>query len=246
MTMKCPCIRREPALNHLMLNAATVLRAGIDEEDIKRRVWKTRQNINSQCLKNIPHITITKKKNNMKKEIEVKIELTPKEFNALTEGGNDFHFERTFGYFKEDFSNIKEGIFPRIKYMEGSNKEIILTVKRKTKDNANFFEREEMEVKIQGGENVETLREILKSLGFHKEIIFEKKRKNVFKDDIVISFDELPFGFFVEFEGEPEAIHKYLNEFNLSDRPRITRAYLGLWEDYRKAHNVVDENCVFK
>jgi adenylate cyclase class IV len=39
------------------------------------------------------------------------------------------------------------------------------------------------------------LREILKSLGFNKEIIFEKKRKNIIKDDIVISFDELPFGF---------------------------------------------------
>ncbi len=188
----------------------------------------------------------TKKKKYMKKEIEVKIELTPEEFDALTANFNDFHFERTFGYFKEDFSNIKAGIFPRIKYMEDPSKKIILTVKRKTKDNAHFFEREEMEVKIQEGESVDTLREMLKSLGFNKEIIFEKKRRNVLKDDIVISFDKLPFGFFVEFEGEPEAINKYLNEFNLSDRPRITRAYLGLWEDYRKAHNVAEENCVFK
>ena len=182
----------------------------------------------------------------MKKEIEVKIELTPEEFNTLTRSFRDFHFERTFGYFKEDFSNIKEGIFPRIKYVEGPSKKIILTVKRKIKDNAHFFEREEMEVKIQEGESVETLREILKSLGFNKEIIFEKKRKNVLKDDIVISFDELPFGFFVEFEGEPEIINKYLDEFSLSNRPRITRAYLGLWEDYRKAHNMAEENCVFK
>jgi len=188
---------------------------------------------------------ITKKKK-MKKEIEVKIELTPKEFKALTSCFKDFYFEKTFGYFKEDFSNIKEGIFPRIKYIEGEKKEIILTVKRKTKDNAHFFEREEMEVKIQNSENVEILREILKSLGFKKEIIFEKKRKNVLKDDIVISFDELPFGFFAEFEGKSKTINKYLNEFNLLDRPRITKAYLGLWEDYKKTHNIVEENCVFK
>jgi len=103
-----------------------------------------------------------------------------------------------------------------------------------------------MEVKIQNGENVETLREILKSLGFKKEIIFEKKRKNILKDDIVISFDELPFGFFVEFEGEPEVINKYLNKFNLAGRPRVTKAYLGLWEDYRRVHNITEENCVFK
>ena len=187
----------------------------------------------------------TKKKKKMKKEIEVKIELTPEEFNAIAGSFSDFHFERTFGYFKEDVSNIKEGIFPRIKYVEGASKEIILTVKRKTKDNAHFFEREEMEVKIQEGESVETLRAILKSLGFNKEIIFEKKRRIILKDDIVICFDELPFGFFVEFEGEPEVINKYITEFNLADRPRITKAYLGLWEDYRKTRNVAEENCVF-
>jgi len=182
----------------------------------------------------------------MKKEIEVKIELTPEEFKNLAPSSNGFHLERTFGYFREDFSNIKDGIFPRIKYIEGDKKKIILTVKRKTKENAQFFEREEMEVKIKEEENIETLREILKSLGFSKEIIFEKKRKNVFKDDITISFDKLPFGFFVEFEGEPEIVDQYLNKFNLSNRPRIARAYLGLWEDYKKAHHIAEENCVFK
>lgn len=182
----------------------------------------------------------------MKKETEVKIELTPEEFNNLAEGSDNFYLERTFGYFKEDFSNINEGIFPRIKYVEGGKKEIILTVKRKVKENAEFFEREEMEVRVKEGENIENLRNILKSLGFSKEIVFEKKRKNVFKNDITISFDELPFGFFVEFEGEPEIIDRYLSEFNLLNRPRIVRAYLGLWEDYRKSHNIAEENCVFK
>ncbi len=182
----------------------------------------------------------------MKKEIEVKIELMPKEFNDLVRDFNDFQLERTYGYFKEDFSNIKDGIFPRIKYVEEEKKEIILTVKRKTKENAQFFERKEMEVKMKEGENIDTLREILKSLDFSKEIIFEKKRKNVFKNDITISFDKLPFGFFVEFEGEPETIDRYLHELDLSNRPRIARAYLGLWEDYKKANDIAEENCVFK
>ena len=103
-----------------------------------------------------------------------------------------------------------------------------------------------MEVKIKEGENIENLRGILKSLGFGKEIIFEKKRKNVFKDDVAISFDELPFGFFVEFEGEPEAINRYLNDFDLLNKPRIVKTYLSLWEDYKKAHGITEENCVFK
>ena len=86
---------------------------------------------------------------------------------------------------------------------------------------------------------------MIKSLGFVKEIIFEKKRKNIFKEDIIISFDELPFGFFIEFEGRPEIINKYLDKYRLADRPRITQAYLGLWEDYRKVKNIIAEDCVF-
>ncbi|OGZ67349.1 MAG: hypothetical protein A3D35_01680 [Candidatus Staskawiczbacteria bacterium RIFCSPHIGHO2_02_FULL_34_9] len=189
---------------------------------------------------------ITKKKKKMKKEIEVKIELTKEEFYKLTKGFKDFDLERTFGYFKEDFSNIKDGIFPRIKYIDGMNREVILTVKVKTNDNSQFFEREEFEVRLKEGENVETLREILKFLSFDREIIFEKKRKNIIKKDITISFDELPFGFFIEFEAEPEIINQYLDEFNLSNRSRITKAYLGLWEDYKRTHNILEENCLFK
>ena len=182
----------------------------------------------------------------MKKEIEVKIELTPEEFNELAGGSGNFHLERTFGYFKEDFSNIKDGIFPRIKYIEGDKKEIILAVKRKMKEDNRFFEREEMEVRLKEEENIENLKEIIKSLGFSKEIVFEKKRKNIFNDGVVISFDELPFGFFVEFEGEPETIDRRIYELNLSNRPRITKAYLGLWEDYKKTRGITEENCVFK
>lgn len=181
-----------------------------------------------------------------KKEIEIKIELTPEEFRNLAPRSGDFDLERTYGYFKEDFSNIQEGVFPRVKHKEGKETEIIVSVKRKTKDNNLFFEREETEVKLKKGENIDSIREILKSLGFSKEIIFEKKRQNISKGDLTLSFDELPFGFFMEIEGEPEAIEKYLNELHLTDRPRITRAYLGLWEEYKNKHNIKEENCLFK
>lgn len=187
-----------------------------------------------------------KKKKKMKKEIEVKIELTKEEFNKLTKSFKGFILEKTFGYFKEDFSNIRDGIFPRIKYIEGKNKEIILTVKRKIKENAQFFEREETEVKLKEEENIENLREILKTLGFSKEIIFEKKRKNIYKNNVTISYDELPFGFFVEFEGEPESINKYIGELKFSNKSRIVKSYLGLWEDYKKNNNIIEEKCLFK
>ena len=51
---------------------------------------------------------------------------------------------------------------------------------------------------------------------------------------ILLSLLISSFGFFIEFEGEPEMIERHLDEFNLSNRTRITRAYLGLWEDLQK------------
>ena len=58
------------------------------------------------------------------KEIEVKIELTPEEFNNLAGGSDNFHLKELW-LFQRRFFNIEEGIFPRIKYIEGEKKEII-------------------------------------------------------------------------------------------------------------------------
>ncbi len=182
----------------------------------------------------------------MNKEIEVKIELTKKEFNSLVKNFTNPDLEKTYGYFKDDFSNIKEGIFPRIKTITGENNKILFAVKRKVEDNDNFFEREELEVTVQEEkESVEMLRLMLKSLGFTKEIIFEKKRKNIVKKDIVISYDHLPFGYFVEFEGAPKIIEQYLKEYKLTKKPRITKAYLALWYDYKEKNNISKDNCEF-
>jgi adenylate cyclase class IV len=184
-----------------------------------------------------------------KKETELKVKLTPEEFFSLAPKPLKPSLEKTFGYFKENFSNIQEGIFPRIKYIKKAKgeEEIILTVKNKTKNNNKFFEREETEIKIKGDEEtVNSLREIIKLLGFSKEIIFEKKRKNIVKNDITISFDELPFGFFIELEGKPKKIEQYLKKLKLVNKPRITKAYLALWEDYKNNHQIREENCIFE
>ncbi|MFH1656530.1 MAG: hypothetical protein ABH956_02015 [Candidatus Nealsonbacteria bacterium] len=177
----------------------------------------------------------------MKKEIEVKIELTKEEFDKFTKNLNNSNLERTFGYFKEDFSNITDGIFPRIKQIVGE--QVILGIKKKTKENIYFFERDEIEIEIKG--NIDTLREMVKLLGFSKEIIFEKIRRNIFNSDSLISFDKLPFGFFVEIEGNPKVINHYLKKFNLLDKPKIVKSYLGIWEDYKKFHNIKKDNCIF-
>lgn len=194
-----------------------------------------------------------------KREQEVKIELGEQEFYALSGGREGFFLERTFGYFREDLSNIAEGVFPRIKYSEAKrggegkseeNKEqgkktILLSVKVKTRENDMFFDREEVDVVVKEGEPLERVRALVRSLGFPKEIIFEKLRKNIVQEGLVLSFDILPFGFFLEVEGSPDKIEAYIRAHDLSERSRITKAYLGLWEDYKREHNIYEEHCVF-
>ncbi len=177
----------------------------------------------------------------MKKEIEVKIELSKEEFDTLSP--SSVLPEITYGYFKQDMSNIKDGVFPRIKHIDGQD--ALLTVKLKTTVNDRYFEREEIEMMISAGQ-VAPMRDILKSLGFMREISFEKKRAVVQKPDAMICFDILPFGYFMEIEGEPDVIEKYIQQYKLTGKSRINRAYLGLWEDYKKSHSITEENCLFK
>lgn len=182
-----------------------------------------------------------------KKEIEVKIELNLKEFKKFTKNIEYFQFERTYGYFKKDWSNIQKGIFPRIKYIKyNQHTEVIFGLKIKQNKNKHYFEREEMELKISDYNDLKILRNIVKRLDYTKEIIFEKKRYNIFYNDITISFDELPFGYFVEFEGNPKIIDQYITKYNLNNKPTIKKAYLKLWEEYKNSNSLTEENCIFK
>lgn len=181
----------------------------------------------------------------MKQEIELKIALAKKEFQQFTKHLKNRQLEKTFGFFKEDFSNVKEGVFPRLKYIKGHVNKLVLTVKVKSTTNNRFFSRDEMEIEIQDTSQINELRLVIKALGYGKEIIFEKIRCNIVKDDMVISFDELPFGYFVEFEGSPKAIEKYRRQFKLNNRPTIKQAYLALWEDYRQTNQIKNQDCVF-
>lgn len=176
-----------------------------------------------------------------KQEIEVKFELTKDEFYNFTDE-NNFIIEITYGYFKEDFSNIDEGIFPRIKYIE--NKNILVTVKRKNKTDNDYFNREETEISFEINK-LNQLRELFNALGFTKEIIFEKKRKLIKEKEVEIAFDILPFGYFIEIEGLPEDIEKYVTKMNLTNKKRITKAYLALWDDYKNKHKLEEQDCIF-
>ncbi len=86
--------------------------------------------------------------------------------------------------------------------------------------------RTELEVTVSDFDTTDLL---LKKLGFHPAWIYEKYRTTYELEGCEIVLDEMPFGPFVEAEGEPDAIERALRAIGLSDAPRITASYSDLF-----------------
>lgn len=141
-------------------------------------------------------------------------------------------FQKTIRFDTKDKKLEKDGRFLRVR----SGSKNILTMKIK-RENKNLFEREEIESEIQ---DLEKVRKIINELGFNYERIMEKYRSDWLLDDISISVDELPFGFFVELEGEENNIFKLMEKLKLEDSKKIKVTYWDLFDKYKKENNKED------
>ena len=177
----------------------------------------------------------------MKKEIEIKIKIDKEIFDRFVKNKSNFKFEKTYGYFTENYENMSKGIFPRIKEV---GETALVSVKIKTKNDSKMFERDEYEFEIESSK-ADSARLMFKVLGYCIEHIFEKKRYNLEAiNNCNFVADELPFGYFLELEGTEEDIEKSIKEIGLDDYEKINGAYLKLWEKYKKENNLTGE-CVF-
>jgi adenylate cyclase class 2 len=88
----------------------------------------------------------------------------------------------------------------RVRKIEGKT---ILTYKRRIQNDSDIKHQIEFETAV---ENAEELENIIENLGFQKSLVYEKRRKTWKFRQTEIVLDELPFGFFMEIEGEIMAI----------------------------------------
>ncbi|MCK4859893.1 MAG: class IV adenylate cyclase [Candidatus Omnitrophica bacterium] len=108
-------------------------------------------------------------------------------------------------------------------------KQGLITVKRIIRKKIRAKVRKETETRV---ENVDTLIEIFKGLGFSELKRKEKIRHTFRLDNILVLIDKLPFiGYFIELEGASEAVLK--------------KASKKLDLDYNKASGVSYENIFF-
>ena len=75
----------------------------------------------------------------------------------------------------------------------------------------------------------------LEALGYQVVLMYEKYRANYLIDELVLSLDETPFGYFVELEGKsPAQVKTAANLLGLDWEERINLSYSGLLEQYNQ------------
>lgn len=135
--------------------------------------------------------------------------------------------EKTIRFDTPNLDLEKKGIFIRVR--EGSKKTI--TLKEKLQENYDIKARKETEFQI---ENIDDMRYILEKIGLTYIRIFEKYRINISYKKTVISIDELPFGLFLEIEGDEKDITTVVNDLNLDINKKILGTYWDMFEEYKK------------
>lgn len=95
-----------------------------------------------------------------------------------------------------------------------------------------ILDRQEIEFIV---EDFEKARQFLQALGYQKSAYYEKYRATYELDPILIMLDELPFGNFLEIEGETvEAIQAVSARLSLDWSSAIPASYTALFENLRK------------
>lgn len=102
--------------------------------------------------------------------------------------------------------------------------------------------REELEIETT---DFETAVLIFQRLGFAPVQIYEKYRETLTWHDLEIVLDELPFGNFVEIEGEVPAIKEVAARLELDWDQRILTNYLGLMAQLQAHHQLPFHDLTF-
>jgi adenylate cyclase, class 2 len=107
-----------------------------------------------------------------------------------------------------------------------------LTYKGPNQSNGGVLDRTEIEFVV---EDYEQARQFLEALGYQKSGYYEKYRTTYELETVEFMLDELPYGNFLEIEGETsEQIQAAASKLNLNWKTAIETSYTALFENVRK------------
>ncbi len=106
----------------------------------------------------------------------------------------------------------------------------------------NFKVLKELEVEVG---DFSTMSLILESLGFHKERIYEKWRETFVLNDTTFCVDTMPYGNFLEIEGEKKDIKNFAHNIGLQWENRILLNYLAIYDVIKRKLNLPFSDITF-
>lgn len=102
--------------------------------------------------------------------------------------------------------------------------------------------RYEVEVEVSDFDAMEV---ILARLGYRRYLTYEKYRTTYELDGAEVTLDEMPYGNFVEIEGDDDSISRALERLNLKDAPRLAAGYTTLFENVKHYLGVQFQDLTF-
>jgi len=151
----------------------------------------------------------------------------------------DRHFEANILYDYPDRSLSLSGCLLRVRETpEGA----LFTFKGKVVHDPNFKVRPEVETLCESGAS---LRSILENIGLRPFFRYEKFREEYSGEGGLLCLDELPFGHYLELEGEPDAIEALATALDLDRSTFIKRSYADLYGEHCRKLGVPFGNIVF-
>lgn len=114
----------------------------------------------------------------------------------------------------------------------------ILTYKERVKTDTDIKHRIEYETAVA---DVDAMEKIIESLGYKLSTVYEKHRKTWHFLDVEVVLDELPFGVYMEIEGEVEAIAEAERVLEITDLEPEPRGYPRLAVKFGKLIGEVSE-----
>jgi adenylate cyclase class 2 len=118
-----------------------------------------------------------------------------------------------------------------------------LTYKSGGQNHEGVLARQEIEMIV---EDFDKALQLLEGLGFQKSMYYEKYRTTYRLENVLVMLDEMPFGNFVEVEGETaDQIRAISTQLDLEWTAAIGAGYTALFETVRKSLNLPFQDISF-
>lgn len=150
-------------------------------------------------------------------------------------------FERNVRYENAERTLTAQGVVLRLR----QDDRVRLTYKDppSQRTDSGIYSRFEAEVEISDFDAMAT---ILGKLGYFPYMVYEKYRTTYKLDGAEIVLDELPYGNFVEIEGQEAVIERLLKRLELDTAPRYGASYAALFDRVRRNLDLTFSDLTFE